>query len=513
MKKTLLRVKYLQAKLSFLRFNYSLPRFLRITKFGIFTTIISFILSISIVSAADKTGERVNLDRFTENQLGYTLSNLANGLGPGTYNSETGETSAGALTYMNSFVSEVYYSTSEISATKEVEATVNKLGFGSPVNAQAATGITQLRPINVLWGTIRNISLGFIVLVGIILAFFILLGVRQGQGFVTVFNAFPKIIVSIILIIMSYSLGGLMLDVSTLGTRFVLNIFYSDGISEKTKIGSLDRYPCSLVDDSGKIIKPVPTQCEGQDFNVFRLMSTLVAYQTWGTERDCSAGETPNIDSNGDGTDDKCGTEITDIIATPTNIKFLDPATEILNTAGIGLSTIKLIIEVFILMTIVKVFFGLLSAFVQVVLRVITAPIEFLTIPLRGYSALSSWIKFQLSNVLVFPGTMLMFLLAALFAAYGTPEAPFFMIDQFDGKTFSGIHPLITHSVNTGGNSANFIGRVIAVVIVSQIPNLQKYIQQAFQVATPDIAGEVGQKFKAAATKIPVVGGIVNWMS
>ena len=212
------RIKLFFLKLDLLisRVNSRLPRILRITKFGIVTTFISLILSVTVVYAQSE--ERANLDIFSEKQLTFMAKNAALGLGSRAYNAQTGDSSTGATYYLNELISRTYEETDQISAVAYIQNELENAGIVRPVQAQA-TGYVMMRPVLNLWKAVRNISLGFIVVAGLILAVMILLRVRSGQDYVTILNALPKLVVTIVLIIFSYSLGGLMLDYPLLVQR------------------------------------------------------------------------------------------------------------------------------------------------------------------------------------------------------------------------------------------------------------------------------------------------------
>ncbi|MBN2015591.1 hypothetical protein JW766_02055 [Candidatus Dojkabacteria bacterium] len=505
-----IRLKFYKLRLFLLTLNNQLPKLLRVTRWGIITTILSLVLSVSVVFAQDDES-RANLDTFSEYQLTYMLKNLAIGTGPQRY-SASGQTTTGATYYLNSLMGEIYEETDQVSAVAYVQDTLEDAHLVQPAYAQAS-GYTMLNPILELWKKIRNVSLAIIVVVGLILAIMILFRVRSGQGYVSVLNALPKMLVAILLIVFSYSIGGLMLDLTTLGTKGVLAFFLDERFVNLDHVQNINEYPATMLNSSGEIAQEGDAPVEGlADYNIFRLMSVLVSFDSWG-HYDCDPSDPdpymPWKDISGHPWQDQCGLQIRDIIATPTNVRMLDFGIKVTGS-GIGEWGLTLIFNVFILMIVFKVFFALVGAFAQIILRVLIAPIQFMFVPIRGLETVTSWLKSVIAQVLVFPGTMLMLLIAALLGNYF--GAPPYWINNDAIDLFKDAPYMLTHSVQPGG--LNFLGRIIAIIIVSQIPNLPKLIEQALQVtAGPDVGAELGQRLKAAAAKIPVLGGIVNWLT
>lgn len=507
------RIHLLHLKLELLRcrLNTHLPRYFRITKIGLVTTFIAFLLSTTVVVAQD---ERVNLDMWQESQLLYWLKNAALGTAATSYNAD-GAVAHGATYYVQEFVGATYEETNKISSVAYVQDVLENASLIKPVYAQA-TGYTTLNPILGLWKKVRDIALSAVIIVGIIISLMILFRVRQGQDYVTMLNMAPKIVVTIILIIASYALGGLMLDISTVGTKLVVGMFWDEAFIDKSKVSSPRFYPATLLTSEGKIYQegkssPLP---DTADYNIFRLLSVLVNFESWGP-RDCEQDEQPYDAWDGTTWENMCPLRVRDIVAAPTNIGFLDIGLRIEGATGIGQWGIELILQVFVLMIVFKAFFTLVGAFAQLLLRTVSAPIEFLLVPVQGFSAVTKWMRGMLSQVLVFPATLLMILIAAFMAHY--QDAPYYInVDPEKAATGLGLFReapyLISHSVQPSG--LNILGRIIALVIISQIPNLPKLINQALQIAPPSGVGEeFGQRMRAAAGKIPIVGGLVNWMS
>jgi len=246
-----------------------------------------------------------------------------------------------------------------------------------------------------------------------------------------------------------------------------------------------------------------------RDLNVFRLVSQIVQFESWG-DRPCGSDEDSPKEWVGTSKEGRCPMRVQDIIATPTNISVLDWSLEILGS-GIGQFSIELILKVFILMTVMKVFFALVQALVMLFLRTIVAPFVFLTIPLSGFSVVSDWAKGMLSHALVFPVALAMILIAAFLAI--VPNAPFYISEGLGQDGFQYAPEMLAHSIRSG-SSFNFLGRIAAVVIIAQIPNVQKLIEQSMKIPqSQDFAAQAGQQLKYAANKIPIVGSIVNWLT
>lgn len=90
-------------------------------------------------------------------------------------------------------------------------------------------GFGALNPILGTWKAFRNVSYYLLVLIGLVVGFLVLIRHQApGNVAVTVQNALPRIVITVILITFSYAIAGLLVDLLFLSIYFIINIFDGD---------------------------------------------------------------------------------------------------------------------------------------------------------------------------------------------------------------------------------------------------------------------------------------------
>lgn len=234
------------------------------------------------------------------------------------------------------------------------------LGFlPKQVNAQGIgfSGMTSLLPI---WKVFRNISYAILAIVMVVVGFMVMFRKKiDPKTVVTVQNALPKIVVTLLLITFSYAIVGLLIDfmylVLVLGVRLLV-----DATPGTFDAGHIARMSSS---DFGGVWKSI--------FAGFASIEDLMVFLF------------PNSPDFG-------------------ILNIFNPAYDI-----VGL-LLAVILSIALLFGVVRLFFMLLSAYIQIVLALLTGPIQMLLDALPGGQGFSSWLKNLISNLLVFPITAIM---------------------------------------------------------------------------------------------------------
>lgn len=249
------------------------------------------------------------------------------------------------------------------------------LGF-RPKSAYAQgigfTGLSMLLPI---WKIFRNIAYLLVALAMIAVGFMVMMRKKiDPKTVVTVQNALPRIVITLILITFSYAIAGLLIDVmyvvfSLVITLLVqaypnflgpdtLNKYLSGGLA--TAAGALFSGGWSSVDDLVKLI------FYGQEGGLKWWLVVL-----------------SNVASLGTGF----------------------AAQYIL---------VWFIVSIALLFGYVRILFLLLSAYIQLIISVIIAPFQMLIDVFPGGTGFSSWIKNYVANLSVFPITAGMLLIGTV---------------------------------------------------------------------------------------------------
>ncbi len=116
-----------------------------------------------------------------------------------------------------------------IYAKRTVNDAMAKLDLLDTANAQDAEtfyfpgpGYNLLSPISSIWGVMRNVSYGFMIIIVFFISLMILFR-RQlnGQQTVNLLNSLPSLFLSAILVTFSYGISGVFLDLIPIGSNFV----------------------------------------------------------------------------------------------------------------------------------------------------------------------------------------------------------------------------------------------------------------------------------------------------
>lgn len=93
--------------------------------------------------------------------------------------------------------------------------------------------------ISSLWSTTRNIAYAGYVVIMIIVGFMIMFRNKiGGQMVVTISNAIPKIIISLILVTFSFAIIGLIIDIAGVATNIIAAIYYGTDVGKGIQVTS-----------------------------------------------------------------------------------------------------------------------------------------------------------------------------------------------------------------------------------------------------------------------------------
>jgi len=492
--------------------NSKLPRLLRVSKWGILTTFISLILATSFSVSYAASDEDSNLKRWKKEEIGVTIINAADLVaGHQEYNSDTQsyEITGSLLVATNNLVVDLYENNDQVSGVRYMADRFEDAGIVQPAYAQIP-GFRTFQPVLNMWKVVRNLVLQLVIVIGLIISVMILLRVQRGQGYVNLINSLPKILISIILILSSYSIAGFLLDLGNVTEKLFLNLFYKAEFIEPTfyknhKIANTAPYPVNIYGDLNDEIPPdAELEANQEDFNVFRLLSRFANFETWG-EIPCGDREQPDWYAPYATGSDRCPVRAVDIIRTPTNIGTLDRGSRLVGDVPVE-RLLQLIFTIVIITSVIKIFFSLVSSFAKIVLYTIFAPVVFLFFPIAP-KALSGWMRYFLASSLVFPVAFLMMFIAAIIC--GDPHAPWFTKEY--GATIAGFAPnLLTYSTSNNEQGIPYLTKMIALVIVLMIPFLEKYLMEVLKVPENMMLRGAKESIKGVASKIPVVGSFAN---
>lgn len=350
------------------------------------------------------------------------------------------------------------------------------LGFISPqAYAQnQGIGFAGLAPILPIWKGFRNIAYSILAIIMIVIGFMVMFRKKiDPKTVVTVQNALPGIIVTMILITFSYAIAGFMID--------LMYLFTAVGISLLAPAG----YRLGFM--------PVSTGAMQQGYlsNQEFLQGGFVALFTgvFGPILNVLnpfSGALSVVDSAA-----KQGLQFTNII--PGLISGTAQVGFQFTLVALG----PLLIFIFLLIFLIaffRIFFMLLSSYVNIIFAVITAPLHFLLGALPGGNGFGSWVKNMFSNLVAFPITILVLIIANWLGSSA---------NSADVNALW-VPPLLPQPGGGGGNAiSSFAYTIIWLGMVFGIPGIVGSIKEALK-AKSSIPVGVG------AITGPIGGGLMQ---
>lgn len=424
-------------------------------------------------------------------------------------------------------------------AKKSYAATSNDLGFNS------------ITPLQNVWLASRNVAYLFFVIIFLIIGIGVMLRIHiDPRTVMTIQNQIPKIIIAIVLVTFSFAIAGLLIDVMYIVSYLLLGIIASsDPHMASNVVFNLVRStnPFDAANTATTIVNPTDCPLNGQ-FGLHFCFNGLpdLAYQPanlvnnfvasmfdngpghlvatvlgailggfLGNAAGNSAGALAGLGVLGFGllaiasgglaipaeigVAGAIGAVATTAAATSTFTSAIFTAaggvlgalsaSDLLKTVA-GVITF-LIVMIAILVTLFRLWFQLIMAYIQVLLNIVFAPIWIMLglIPTSKIT-FGAWIRNLVGNLSCFPTALVMFLLARVF------------IDAFAGSSGQNLFvaPLIANPANPTGLAA-----VIGMGIFLMTPSAVTTVKNAISGSSGITFGGAGQAI-SAGVGIPMAG-------
>lgn len=301
----------------------------------------------------------------------------------------------------------------------EYIAQVKNNFLGKP--AYAATGFDSLQPILPMWKVLRNIVYLLISIFFIIIGIMIMLRIKiNPQTVVNVQNSIPGIITSLILVTFSYAIAGLLIDLSKLVYMVVLTLFFSakgtsldqdlftfglnnvahsSGIPGVSHFLNLIKWAYTAIASNvfGVHTTNMGALSQMNFYDIYRLtMNAIPAGYAW------TLGELVGQIFTGV------------LLGGALNGLLGGVGSDIGSTVGfaagdvvggiLGWVLIPLIISILVTIWLMKLYFGMLKAYISVIFKIIIAPVQIGLGAFPGSKIkFSTWLIDILSELLVFP--------------------------------------------------------------------------------------------------------------
>lgn len=348
-------------------------------------------------------------DKFTINNFGFTFTDAVVDLEQAlaiSYNpSNIPRTSVIGLLNKNIVA---MYKHKPADAQLYLADIAGKAGVIKPAFAQGI-GFSGLSPLLGLWKAFRNIAYGFLIIIMVIIGFMILFRMKiDPRTVISIQNAIPRIVVTLILITFSYAIAGIMIDFMYLCLYVTLIAFSTagggnvPGLTISGAMGAITGLP--LNDLFGSAWSAGPAAITG--------LVNLI----------------------GRGTADTIGAVVLTALGGFVGATFGGAIGAGIGSVGVlgggivgqgstGNALAWLIVSLALLFAIVRIAVTLLSAYIQIILGVIFGPLQLMFGAIPNVDAFSSWIRNLTANLGVFVVTSIMLLLASILSAQATQVA------------------------------------------------------------------------------------------
>jgi len=332
----------------------------------------------------------------------------------------------------------------------------------------SAKSLPNFSAILDLWKLTRNVVYLLFIVIFVAIGFMIMFRSKLNpQTAVNIQLALPGIIISLIMVTFSFAICGFIIDFVYLGHNLIASIFFGNPNSPLYTLltagssGTAGTYIDTVEKMDIITSLLVPTSSTGivgwGEINVFNQLATFIS----------------NIIPT-----------ISDILGG--NISGLVPLILAFSLLGTGL----------------KIFFGLLTKYVTLILSTVFSPFVFLLSAFPGKGeGIGTFLKTMLSAALTFPATAFMFFLSAFF------------VSKAAGVDLLGLPPLNETGVLTPGTGStglqNVLEPLVGLGILMAATQVPQAIDQALG-AKPGIAGAATPDIGSALSKIPIIGSLLH---
>jgi hypothetical protein len=331
-------------------------------------------------------------------------------------------------------------------------------------------GFAGLNPVLNIWKAFRNIAYFAFIVIFVIIGFMIMLRKKiSNNAVITIQEALPKIIVTLILITFSYAIAGLVIDLMYFSILLITSVFEQNRILTDADAANTTLFGRNIIGIGIKYFTGT-SEVAGQ---AAEAMGTLMDLVLWSW------------------------------------------------AAGFASIIFYLIFVVAILIALFRTFIQLIMAYLGIILATIFAPIQLLPNAFPGSDAFGKWIKGLIANAAVFPVAATMVILgAALSTTTGGAAGMGIPIDTSDtnGMNFNRdgfIPPLIGNSnEDPGQGTVSAIQMLIGFGMIMLLPEVVKMTKEALQVKEPAF-GDAAWKNAMAGKAVysapgKAIGGALN---
>ena len=351
----------------------------------------------------------------------------------------------------------IAYSSSKFGVTQKTYAADEGGAEGAPreaISTPGGIGFTALDPIVNVWVTFRNLVFVFFVILFVIIGFALMFRLKVGGAEATLQTVLPKIIIVVVLVVLSYAIAGFLIDMMYVLMYFIFNLFNSiDGVNLNASILQSSN-PLGITGGFGGL--------SGITANASGAAGDVIGTIFSGTSGNVAGAVVGGIVGG------IIGSLIAPGIGTVIGLG-LGGLGGVFGGGGfvsvVGSVIAFVIFSIALLFALIRIWFALLKAFVSILIGAVMAPLWIAAslIPASPFP-ISSWFRFMIGNLLMFPAALAMFLFAFTF------------VELYQDRPSTGT---IAFPFVGNPNDVNAFGSLLAFAIMLIIPNLIEKVKQS----------------------------------
>ncbi len=331
------------------------------------------------------------------------------------------------------------------------------LGF-IPKSAYAqGVGFSGLAPLLGLWKAFRNIAYLLLAIVMIVIGFMVMFRKKiDPKTVVTVQNALPRIVITLLLVTFSYAIVGLLIDLMYLIILLAIAVIGGSGLKGIDIPGLQQLYTTgtgagATFDLMGRVFSPLGGIVSGPGVAIG---GTIGALGGAAAGLFTTAGALSGI-----------GALIGGLVGSYVGASVGQPA-------GALSPLLYLLFALVLLFGFIRILFMLIMAYVQVILAVILGPVQILMEAIPGSNGFMSWLTNLLANLAAFPITVIMLVIGDVIS------------QNISGAMW--VPPLIP------GGTEGIIRAIIGIGIILSIPSIFNSLKKSLKVQPAPISLGVG---------------------
>ncbi len=406
------------------------------------------------------------------------------------------ENSGGAIAIAGNFIADTFIM--PVNSNQYTSYLASNFGFTKQTYAkEESLGYNALLPTLTMWRAFRNITYMFFTLIFVVLGLGIMFRVKiDPKAAMTIQNQIPRIILALIFITFSYAIAGFLVDMMYVLIFLIFGVFRENGFAVDTTVTTT---PFSAIGGFGGITgiaHGVSSSVSGIVKDIFsgtigKIVGAMVG---------AFIGKLIGQGIGGiAGVQGIAGSAVGTLIG---GVGGLILGNKIIGVLAQVITYV--IVCVAILSALFRLWFALIKSYLYILLTVVFAPfyIAFGVIP--GRSGITGWFRGMIANLIVFPATIVMFLLGKAFiSGFTTNPNPG---SQFNINTPGPfVPPLIGDFTNP-----ERMGAIIGLAIILMTPEIVTMVNKALKVEEFGGASAIGKGLSIGARGVAAPLGAIG---